>query len=192
MDGPSPVQEHPGRRTRAPRPGLWGLGIAGLALAWAVFSWGWIWSLVSGVLERHDSTFAEVYRLHEPGFANGFREGLPSGVGELVRNGGYGSWWVAFAILVVLTYWWLSAARIRGTGLAAGHLLAALAPSLAGLAYFPWGVMEVSTALAEAGISAPVLIGLGLGEATSPFIFGTLASVSLLIGVFVWKAKARS
>lgn len=199
MTSSSPLREQPHRadseetprRTAAGASGPWGLGIAGLALAWAGLSWGWFWWRVSPVLDRFDTTFVDAYRVRHPGFANGFQEGLPTGPGELFRNGGLGTWWVVVAIFVVGVYWWRSAAQLRGPGLAGGHLLATAAPLLAGIGYFPWGVVEVSATLAEAGLSTPVLIGLGLGEATSPAIFGTLASALMLIGLSAWRARAR-
>lgn len=181
---------NPRPSARASRPRLWGLLIAGLAFVWAGFSWWWNWSLVSAVLDRSGSNIAEVYRVNEPGFVDGFREGLPGGAAELFRNGSYGSWWVVAAALVVLVYGWFSAAQIRGYGLTAGHVLAVVAPSLAGIAYFPWGVMEASVALAENGITAPVAIGECLGEATSPAVFGALISASLVVGLLAWRVKA--
>lgn len=162
------------------------LAISGLALGWAMLSWGWCWWRVSSILDLYGRTFTEVYLLHEPGFAQGFRNGLPTTLGELFRNGDYGSWWVVAAGVVVLVCWWLPASQIRNGRLAPSHLLVTVAPFLVGIAYFPWGVIELTAALAKAGLNSPAPMGSVFSTAASPAIFGFLESGVLLAGLIVW------
>lgn len=165
----------------------WGFAIAGAALAWLAFSWATFYLPASAHVERYDSTLLEAYRVKEPGFADGFRDALPTGPLNLFRFGGNGSWYVVGAVVVVLMYWRRSASSIRAGGLAAGHLVASAAPLLIGIAYFPWALAASTAALRELGLSHPEAIGAGFAEALYPAILGLLGSAALLAGLLLWR-----
>ncbi len=158
------------------------LVVLALACGWAVAQWAILGAMLHTAAGRSGVELSEVLQLDDPEFQDAFKEQLGDMVDPLSLLRATGG--RAFAVLLVAVGvfgWWLSARRVLWP--------LVLVPLLVGAGLVPGLIRETIDALAEAGLSHPALLGVGMAESCGAGLVGLVLSLVLLAGGAVLGAR---
>ncbi len=165
-----------------------------IAIGFMSLSWMSLYSTTRAATRSQEVTIVEGLQLDTPEFREGFSSSL-SILTDLRRlpnlTGG-----IRFSILLMVAsgvcfLWYKTDFQAEDL---AGRILfgtSSLLPLIVGLGMTPGLIRESFAAMAEVGLSQPMFIGAGAGEAFAPFVVGGVLGLLLLIG-FVFLLRRRT
>lgn len=124
-------------------------------------------------------------------FRDGLHMGLSAGVAptHVIGYSGLLGWGV-LAVGVLVGVWWVrTRSQDEGASRLVYSLVPTLLPLLAGVALAPFHMRASFSALAEAGLSNPGLVGIGVGESLSLVALGGYLTVGLAVLILISNRK---
>ena len=138
------------------------------------------------------ASWRDVFQVDDPEFVESFWDSVGHYLHPLrsIRDLSAHEIWIFLIIVGSIGWIWSRVIRARAHAV---FLLASIVPALVGLALFPLRLTETFEALASLGLSAPVAVGAGTGDATLPIYVGMVLSLlCLLVMLPIWFRLRRA